>query len=150
MNKILLIIVLLLFGCESNPLEPQIFEEYNFEIDTRLALDENGYYHMSMSEYSGNSEQSLVRFTAMTNNPYTPQFVWWDSDGYWSYDYMNQEYQVPVINNSSYTDDDGEAHTMFGPHISMVGDTILVTCGYTDEWNGEKNYYRYFYVVLGE
>ena len=33
MNKILLIIVLLLFGCESNPLEPQIFEEYNFEID---------------------------------------------------------------------------------------------------------------------
>ena len=43
MNKILLIIVLLLFGCESNPIEPQIFEEYNFEIDTRLVLDENGY-----------------------------------------------------------------------------------------------------------
>ena len=63
---------------------------------------------------------------------------------------MNQEYQVPVINNSSYTDDIGEAHSMFGPHMSMVGDTILVTCGYTDEWNGDRNYSKLIYVVLDE
>ena len=39
---------------------------------------------------------------------------------------------------------------MFGPHMSMVGDTILVTCGYTDEWNGDRNYSKLIYVVLDE
>ena len=143
--------LLLMFGCESNPTEPENYEEYNFLVDTRLELDNNGYYHLDMSENnSGSSEQSLVRFTAITNNPYNPQFIWWNSDGYWTYEYMNQQFTVPIINNSSYTDDIGEAHSMFGPHISMVGDTVAVACGYTDEWNSWKEYYIIFYVVLDE
>ena len=66
----IILFLLLFFGCESNPIEPENYEEYNFLVDTRLELDNNGYYHLDMSENnSGSSEQSLVRFTAITNNP---------------------------------------------------------------------------------
>ena len=38
-----------------------------------------------------------------------------------------------------------ESHTMFGPHSSMVGDTVAVACGYTDDWNNGEEYYIIFY-----
>ena len=100
-----------------------------------------------MSDYSV-GEQSLIRFTAYTNNPVT-QFVWWDCTGYWEYEHMGEDFIVPIINHSSYTDANGEANTMFGPHISMVGDTVSVIFGYVDSIH-ELEYHRIFDVILDE
>ena len=85
---------------------------------------------MDMSDYSV-GEQSLIRFTAYTNNPVI-QFVWWDCTGYWEYEHMGEDFVVPIINHSSYTDANGEANTMFGPMSEMVGDTIGIYSGYRD------------------
>ena len=133
MIYILALITLLFVGCDDGILNGQI-ETYDFDVNTGLEEDSNGYFHFLLSEHNnGTSDQSLKRFTAQTNNPEI-QFVQWDCDSYYIYYHMEEEFIVPIINNSSYTDDLGEAHTMFGPHSSMVGDTVIVFVGYVDSF----------------
>ena len=139
--------LLAFIGCDSSVTGPEA-PVYELTADNRLGEpDGNGYYHMDMSDYSV-GEQSLIRFTAYTNNPVT-QFVWWDCTGYWEYEHMGEEFIVPIINHSSYTDANGEANTMFGPHISMVGDTVSVIFGYVDSIH-ELEYHRIFDIILDE
>ena len=145
---ILIVLSLLAFvGCNSSVTGPEA-PVYELTVDNRLGEpDENGYYRMDMSDYSV-GQQSLIRFTAYTNNPEI-QFVWWDCTGYWEYNHMGEDFVVPIINHSSYTDANGEANTMFGPHISMVGDTVSVIFGYVDSIH-ELEYHRIFDVILDE
>jgi hypothetical protein len=143
----LITLSLLTFGGCDSPLEPEA-PHYDFGVDNRLGeADENGYFHMDLSDFSA-GEQSLIRFTATTNNPEI-QFVWWDCTGYWVYEHMGEEFVVPIINHSSYTDYLGEANTMFAPHISMVGDTVTVNFGYVDSIH-ELEYHQVFDVILDE
>ena len=146
--RFLVVLSLLAFiGCDSSVVGPEA-PVYELTVDNRLGeTDENGYYRMDMSDYSV-GQQSLVRFTASTNNPEI-QFVWWDCTGYWEYNHMGEDFVVPIINHSSYTDANGEANTMFGPHISMVGDTVSVIFGYVDSIH-ELEYHRIFDVILDE
>lgn len=134
-------LVFLASGC-SEITGPQ--EHYEFEIETRLEQDINGYYHFPMEGYS--TTQALVRFTAHTNNPQI-QFVYWDCDTQWMYDYMNNDIPVDIINHSSYTDVIGDAHTMFGPQVWMAGDTVQVFVGYQDS-NYDVEYSESFYIIL--
>ena len=97
-----------------------------------------------MESYS--STQALVRFTAHTHNPEI-QFVYWDCDTQWMYDYMNNDIPVDIINHSSYTDVNGEANTMFGPQTWMAGDTVQVFVGYLDSIH-DVEYFESFYVIL--
>ena len=149
----LIALALLTFGgCDSSVTGPDA-PVYDLTVDNRLGEpDENGYYHMDMSDFSTGLgeyyQQSLVRFTAYTNNPEI-QFVWWDCTGYWEYEWMGEDFVVPIINHSSYTDANGEANTMFGPHISMVGDTVSVLFGYVDSIH-ELEYHRIFDVIFDE
>ena len=146
--RFLVVLSLLAFiGCDSSVVGPEA-PVYELTVDNRLGEpDENGYYRMDMSDYSV-GQQSLIRFTAYTNNPEI-QFVWWDCTGYWEYEHMGEDFVVPIINHSSYTDANGEANTMFGPHISMVGDTVSVIFGYVDSIH-ELEYHRIFDVILDE
>ena len=146
--RFLVVLSLLAFiGCDSSVVGPEA-PVYELTVDNRLGEpDENGYYRMDMSDYSV-GQQSLIRFTAYTNNPEI-QFVWWDCTGYWEYNHMGEDFVVPIINHSSYTDANGEANTMFGPHISMVGDTVSVIFGYVDSIH-ELEYHRIFDVILDE
>ena len=141
------LVVLLFVGCDNGLVNADQIETYDFNIETGLDMDQNGYLHFPMSEYSsGQSEQSIVRFTAYTNNPEI-QFVWWDSNGYWEYTMNGEEFLVPIINHSSYTNDFGEANTMFGPNVSMVGDTVMVSCGYVDSVY-DVEYVEQFFIIL--
>ena len=54
---------------------------------------------------------------------------------------------MDIINHSSYTNDVGDAFTMFGPQISMVGDTVTIYVGYVD-YEYDIEYSEYFYVIL--
>ena len=71
------------------------------------------------------------------------------NNNYFGYDpyFFNDEIPVDIINHSSYTDDVGDAHTMFGPQVWMAGDTAEVFVGYVDSiHNIEYNYS--FFVIL--
>ena len=41
---------------------------------------------------------------------------------------------VSIVNQASYSDEDGMAYTMMGVYQSNIGDTATIYCGYYDNW----------------
>ena len=135
-NNILYLLVTFLICCGSgdgiiSSDSTDTIQSYDFVLNISLHKDTNGYYHFPMNNYASNTSQALTKFTAHTNNP-NIQFVWWDCDTQWEYTYLGQMFDVDIINHSSYTNDDGDAFTMFGPFVDMAIDTVTVWCGYQD------------------
>ena len=124
MKNILLILILILVGCE-NPMEPQ--EEYQFDISVEnVEPDENNFYHLELDD----DNQTLQRLVANTNRN-DIQKVYWVADKIYEYEYNGVTFEVDVVNPASYTDD-GYAYTMFGPFPTMVGDTVTIVSYYND------------------
>ena len=46
-------------------------------------------------------------------------------------------YEVPIVNGSSYSREDGEVNTMIAPVKTMVGDTATIFYAWYDDWRGE-------------
>jgi len=144
--RILTIISALLFtGCDTCIVCADSIETYEYELKVGLEQDENGYYILPMMNPTNG--QVLHKFTLDTNNPNENQFVYWDCDTQWIYDYMNNDIPVDIINHASYTGCDEEAHTMFGPWTELIGDTVKVSFEYTDSWYGVY-YHEQFQVIL--
>ena len=118
-------IYILLVGCES----PLTCEDCYIDITAPdLQIDENGYYHM---EFLNSYVQTFSTLEAETGITDYTQKVKWISDteilisGYWAY----------LVNQSSYTDNDGKAYTVLGVWENFIGDTVTVYSGYTDNCN---------------
>ncbi len=127
---------------------------HDFNIDARLNIDNNGYYHLQL----GQDWQTLHRISGTVSevyNDYDLTRIEWKSSHYWmigdtlgyvvhqnwtlnddqylyvvndtSYVTWFNGHEVPTINKVSYGTMDGEINTMFAPVQSMEGDTIQVT-----------------------
>ena len=95
MRKLIsLLSIFLLVGCSPEPTPI-----YDFELNTGLELDENGYYHLDIED---GVVQVLHKFEVDTNNP-NIQMVHWVCDTYHEMDYFGYTELVPIINESSYT-----------------------------------------------
>jgi len=97
------------------------------ELDGRLPMDSNGYYHLTLNPYSN---QTIHRITGKVLNTSEPTKVSWWSNLTWE---LNGE-SVPTINGSSYVSDGGEINTVIAPIFSMRTDTLKVECK-VNEWN---------------
>jgi hypothetical protein len=99
------------------------------ELDGRLTLDNNGYYHLTLNE---NTNQTIHTIGGSVNNHeyYEPIKVEWSSNLYWEY---NGEY-VPTINSSSYVQENGNINTVIAPIFSMKNDTLNIQARLL-EWN---------------
>ena len=112
--------------------ENQDFEEliieYHLEISAdSLSVNEDGFYTM---EYLDGYSQTFTTLTAETGSFDTYQHVAWMS---------NKEIKIGnqwinLVNGYSYTDEDGEAHSVLGVWPEFVGDTLTVYAGYDDEF----------------
>ena len=118
-------IYILLVGCES----PLVCEGCYLDIKASdLQIDNNGYYHM---EYLGSYTQTFSTLEAETGITNYTQKVKWLSDmeilisGHWT----------NLVNQSSYTDEEGKAYTVLGVWNNFIGDTVKVYSGYTDNCN---------------
>jgi len=150
---------LLIIGCSDNRVGVN-YDELFFDIDVRLPLDENGYYHLEMSR---SSWQTLHRISGSVYSNDEPadviRFNWYSSH-YWyigdtlgyiiergltddleyvSYDttyitWFNGS-EVPTTNCCSYSNSDGEVNNMIAPVQSMIGDTITISYVYRDYSN---------------
>ena len=130
LDYIMLFIVLaLMFMVASCTPEDDIFviQEPTLELDARLPLDTNGYYHLKLNP---NTNQTTHRISGRVLNTTEPTKVSWWSNLNWEY---NGEV-VPTINGSSYVGDDGEINTMIAPIFSMRTDTLEVKST-INEWN---------------
>jgi len=98
-----------------------LLEEPKLELDGRLPMDSNGYYHLEPNQ---NTNQTIHRISGTVNNYYSnePLKVSWDSNLTWVY----QGEDVSTSNQSSYVVD-GKVHNVIAPINTMVGDTLILT-----------------------
>ena len=89
------------------------------ELDGRLPMDSNGYYHLTLNQATN---QTTHRITVRVLNTTEPTKVSWKSNLSWEYQGEN----VPTVNGASYVSDVGEVNTMIAPIRTMVGDTLRV------------------------
>ena len=116
-------IYILLIGCDS----PLVCEDCYLDVSAPdLQMDENGYYHM---EFLNSYTQTFSTLKAETGITDYNQKVTWISNkeiliaGYWT----------QLVNQSSYTDNDGIAYTVLSAWDNFIGDTLKVYAVYTDE-----------------
>ena len=149
MNKILLLIALLLFGCESSsPLGPELMDSNGscgscvLELDVpSIDVDGNGYYHLDFDE---SSYQTFTTIEAYIGVDY--YLVGWGSSTENCVEFMGSNQCYNVVNGSSYSGLDGYAHTVLGVVQENVGDTIRVYCGYYDNW--DTQYSEYIDIII--
>ena len=89
------------------------------ELDGRLPLDDNGYYHLTLNP---TTNQTIHRISGKVLNTTEPTKVSWWSNLTWE---LNGEV-VPTINSSSYVSDSGEINTVIAPIYRMRYDTLTV------------------------
>jgi hypothetical protein len=147
MKKLFLLIFI--WGCgepyypliENEKDEEEELSSITFELDNEV--DENGFVHITTNP---NVFQTLYRLYGHLYRDDKPmnviKFVW-GSETYWLYD----GFDVPIVNGSSYSNEDGEVNTMMGVLHSMVGDTVIVFYGYFDNWREEETYGEIYVVI---
>ena len=136
---LVIFISVLITGCDNQYIvEPDLWEiedneenievDYYLELDSYLPIDENGYYIM---EYLNSYNQTFTTLTAETGSPdYYQKVAWISNKEIW----MGNQW-INLVNESSYTDELGEAHTVLGVWNEFIGDTVKVYAGYNDEYN---------------
>ena len=171
-NNIVVLFLVFCWSC-SNPLESGDDRALMFEIDPRLEIDTNGFYHLTIND---NTWQTLHRLSGYVYDPsgslYEAKRVLWQSSHYWYMGdtlgyainvgftddlvmtYIDTSYitgfsgaEVVTVNCCSYSNADGEVNTMFAPVQSMEGDTVMITMYFWSEWDFEYEH-EVFFIVL--
>jgi hypothetical protein len=121
----ILFVVLVLFSfLTSCTVEDDIYIEPlipTLDIDGRLPIDDNGYYHLELNQ---NTNQTIHTISGTVDDYYSnePLKVSWDSNLTWVY----QGEDVSTSNQSSYVVN-GKVHNVIAPINTMVGDTLILT-----------------------
>jgi hypothetical protein len=125
--------------------------EYELELDGRLPIDKNGYYHLVLNK---TSHQTIHRVSGKVKGNTHPLKIEWNSNLFWwllqgqtfanitkTYfnpftgvlQYVNlpplinwRDVLIPTINTASYSGKDGEINTIIAPIKEMKGDTLIV------------------------
>ena len=116
---IVLILLSTLMSC--TPEDELILEEPTLEIDGRLPMDTNGYYHLILTQDTNQTIHTVSGTVGNTLN-LPPLKVEWTSNLTWIY----QGEDVSTSNQSSYVVD-GKVHNVIAPINTMVGDTLILT-----------------------
>ena len=125
-------ISVLFVGCDNNPMTPtQGFCDYCYlELDAPdLPMDENGIYQL---DFNNDEIQTFTQLRAYIGYEY--EYVEWVTDVTFegcTWDYCED---VPIVNGSSYTLDDGYAYTMLGVYEENIGSVATIWVGYYDEY----------------
>lgn len=120
---VLIFIVGMMMFLSSCTQEDDIFllEEPTLEIDGRLPMDGNGYYHLELNQ---DTNQTIHTVSGTVDNYYSnePLKVSWNSNLTWTY----QGEDVSTSNQSSYVVD-GNVYNVIAPTNTMIGDTLILT-----------------------
>tara|TARA_B100001939_G_scaffold44651_1_gene34450 strand:+ start:106 stop:543 length:438 start_codon:yes stop_codon:yes gene_type:complete len=98
-----------------------LLEQPTLDIDGRLPIDGNGYYHLTLNQ---DTSQTIHTVSGTIGNYYSnePLKVSWDSNLTWVY----QGEDVSTSNQASYMVD-GKVYNVIAPINTMVGDTLILT-----------------------
>ena len=131
-RNIILYIFIYVFciSCDDNVTNSDSCTDCKLELSIdELNMDSNGYYHLYFNE---DYIQTFTKIKADVGYEY--EYVGWTSDTYFIVEVYGYEEYVNVVNGSSYTNGNGFAYTMLGVYEENIGDTIIVYCGYYDNY----------------
>jgi hypothetical protein len=151
---ILLIGIFTIITCS----EPKRDLELHIDIEPRLDVDANGYYHLVLKGMTWQTTHRLSGHITAEEQPAENVRIEWTSSHYWrlndtlgyyiDYGYTDQleyvaldttyitgfgDYIAPTVNCCSYSNADGEINTMIAPVRSMIGDTMTVGIQFSDD-----------------
>ena len=120
---IFFVYTLLLFSCNAI-MNDNSYDEESIELELYTDYEyRDGYYRF---DYPKEAESSYGRVHYNTE-PMTR--VFWSSDDFFTMIYWGREYHYPVINYSTYSDDEGSGQQLFYVYQQHIGDTLdLVAC----------------------
>jgi len=157
--------IMLMIYC--NPFEDDI-STITFVLDyeagnSPFTKDENGYLHMTLNTGTWQTIKTIYGHVYRDGSPMNTLKFGWASSHYWvlndTLGYivdigLNEQYQyiaydttfttgfsgfeVPCVNGSSYSTEDGMVNTVIAPVNSMRGDTMTILYGWYDDWKGEE------------
>ena len=158
----------LFVGCE----DQRAIEPIEFELNSGLIKDGNGYYHMTLDDTKWQTLQRIEGRVLRNGEGVNVIKFGWGSNLYWllgdtlghiiahgltdDLEYVGYDttyitwftgYEVPIVNGASYSDYDGYVNTMMAPVKSMRGDTATIYYAYHDNWLYEDTYGE-FYVIF--
>jgi len=125
----------LFIGCESNVFGPDGGECTNCYLEIEapdLPMDENGIYHL---DYDENQIQTFTQLRAYVG--YEMEYVEWTTNITFegcTWDYCED---IPVVNGSGYSSDDGYAYQMMGVYEGNIGDIATIWVGYYDNYGNQ-------------
>ena len=120
---IILVIIFYAMVLSSCSVEEDLLEPVlpTLEIDGRLPMDDNGYYHLELNQDTNQTIHTVSGTVGNTLN-LPPLKVEWDSN----LDWVFQDNLVDVTNSTSYVVD-GMVMNVIAPVSTMVGDTLVLT-----------------------
>ena len=122
---------ILLVGCD-NPTSVQSCDYCHLEIETNLPIDENGIYHL---DYNNGEIQTFTQLRAYVG--YEMEYVGWTTNVTFegcTWDYCED---IPVVNGSGYSSDDGYAYQMMGVMEENIGQIATIWVGYYDNFENQ-------------
>ena len=157
MLKRLLILCIVFISCNKDidTIKPKE-NTYKIELNGRLPIDQNGYYHLTIDTTKNQTLHRISGFLKVNDTiPYPSEKIQWESNLYWyilkgdivaniQKTYVNyftgnltivslpplvasKDELVPTINSTSYSGyENGEINTMIAPISKMRGDTLVV------------------------
>ena len=143
LRSLLVMTSLILFGCEDSRLSP-----ITFELDSKLTEDVNGYHHLTIDTTQWQTLHRIRGHVYRDGESVNVLKFGWASSHHWivgdDYGYIVKRgltddlvyvsydttyitwfsgWEVPIVNGSSYSREDGEVNTMMAPVRTMRGDT---------------------------
>jgi len=124
-------ISVIFIGCESNVLGPSgECTNCHLEIEApNLPMDKNGVYQL---DYNDGEIQTFTQLKAYIG--YEMEYVEWVTNVTFegcTWDYCED---VPVVNGSGYSSDDGYSYQMMGVMEENIGQTATIWVGYYDNY----------------
>ena len=126
---------ILFVGCD-NPTEVESYEFCDYchlEIEApNLLMDENGIYQL---DYNNGEIQTFTQLRAYIGYEY--EYVEWITNVTFegcTWDYCED---IPVVNGSGYSSDDGYAYQMMGVMEENIGQIATIWVGYYDDFENQ-------------
>ena len=113
--------LMVLTSCSNDELYDDVLIP-TIELDGRLPMDSNGYYHLTLNQDTNQTIHRVSGTVGYTEYWDEPLKVSWNSNLTWEY----QGDDVSTSNQSSYVVD-GNVHNVIAPINTMVGDTLILT-----------------------
>ena len=120
-------ICVITIGCESSPMSVQTCDYCHLELEAPDLPMINGVYQL---DYDNGSVQSFTKLRAYVG--YEMEYLGWTTNVSFEGCTWNYCEDVPIVNQASYSDDEGYAYQMVGVMEENIGQVATIWVGYYD------------------